>query len=98
MNDRIAVDIGQPRMRAHSIHVDERARMSVTGVNDVESFNDQEVCLATEAGILHIDGNGLHITKLSLDEGHILLEGEIVAVEYEPLPVERRGLFSRVFR
>ncbi len=98
MNDRLTAEITQPHMRAHSIHMDERARMSVTGVSDVESFNEQEVCLSTLAGLLHIDGSGLHITKLSLDEGHVLLEGDILALEYEPLPTERRGLFSRVFR
>ncbi len=98
MNDRLTADITQPHMRAHSIHIDERARMSVTGVSDVESFNEQEVCLSTLAGLLHVDGSGLHITKLNLDEGQVLLEGDILALEYEPLPTERRGLFSRVFR
>ncbi len=98
MNDRLTADITQPHMRAHSIHIDERARMSVTGVSDVESFNEQEVCLSTLAGLLHVDGSGLHITKLNLDEGQIIIEGQLIALEYDEAPQQRPGFFSRMFR
>ena len=52
----------------------------------------------TEAGELRIEGNELRITKLSLDEGQVIVEGEIVALEYAEAPVERGSLFSRMFR
>lgn len=88
---------GKIRMRAHSVHIDNRARMNVTGVIDVESFNEQEVLLDTEAGELAITGNNLHLAKLNLDDGQIVIEGEVIALDYEaPLP-ERRSLFSRMF-
>ena len=90
-------DTGTMRIRAHSIHIDNRELISVTGVKDVDSFNEQEVELLTEAGELRIEGNELRITKLSLDEGQVIVEGEIVALEYAEAPVERGSLFSRMF-
>ena len=42
------------RLRSHCIHIDNRALMSITGVKDVLSFNEQEVALITEAGELHV--------------------------------------------
>lgn len=46
------------RIRSHSIHIDDRRLISVTGVKDVDSFNEQFVQLLTEAGELRIEGGG----------------------------------------
>ncbi len=86
------------RMRAHSIQIDNRERISITGVSDVESFNEQEVVLSTEQGPLILTGEGLHITRLNLDEGQLVVGGTIGGVEYEAQQTGRGGLFSRVFR
>jgi sporulation protein YabP len=88
----------KPRSRMHSVHIDNRARMSVTGVNDVESFHECEIILETEAGVLRIEGEGLHLTKLNLDDGQVMVEGEVTALEYEDTQPEKTGLFSRVFK
>jgi len=85
------------RLRSHSIHIDDRRLMSVSGVKDVDSFNEQFVQLLTEAGELRIEGADLHITKLNLDEGQIMLEGEVTAMEYAETE-ERGSLFGRIFR
>lgn len=98
MADYKGIENGTQRIRAHTVHIDSRELMSVTGVKDVMSFNEQEVALLTEGGELHIDGNNLHITKLNLDDGHVALEGEIAALFYEETPAERGSLFSRMFR
>ena len=90
------LDLQRQRVRAHSVHVDDRARMSVTGVLDVQSFNEQDIDLLTEGGPLLIEGEGLHITKLSLEEGLVQVEGEILSLEYQPAQTERRGLFGRI--
>lgn len=98
MADYRDLDSGKPRLRTHNVHIDNRSRMSVTGVSDIESFHEQEIILETEAGIMRIEGDGLHLTKLSLDDGQVIIEGEVSALEYEAPNVERRGLFSRVFK
>ena len=90
--------LGKPRMRAHSIHIENRSRLQVTGVADVESFNEQQIVLSTEGGYLCIDGEGLHLSKLNLDDGQVAVEGEILELEYEAPQQEKRGLFGKVFR
>ena len=86
------------RIRAHSIHIDERQLMRVSGVKDVDSFNEQEVQLLTEAGELRIEGMGLHMTKLDLDAGQVILEGDILALEYVEEARPQGSLMSRLFR
>ena len=98
MADYKGIETGSQRIRAHTVHIDSRELMSITGVKDVMSFNEQEVTLYTEGGELHIDGTGLHITKLNLDDGHVVLEGELSAMFYEEPRQERGSLFSRMFR
>ena len=85
------------RIKSHSIHMDDRRIMSVTGVRDVDSFNEQFVQLLTEAGELRIEGMELHITRLNLEEGHVMLEGEISAMEYDEAE-ERGSLLGRLFK
>lgn len=63
----------------------------------MDSFNEQFIQLLTEAGELRIEGMDLHITKLNLDEGQIMLEGEITAMEYAEAE-ERGSLLGRIFR
>ena len=87
------------RLRSHCIHMDNRELLSVTGVKDVGCFNDREVTVFTEAGGMTVEGSGLHITKLNLDDGQIIIEGEIGAIEYDDdAPAERGSFLSRVFR
>lgn len=89
---------GGMRMRPHAIHIEGRTLTSVTGVKDVASFNEEEVNLITEAGDLTIEGINMHITKLNLDEGQVMLEGEIIALEYAEAPEARGSVFSRLFK
>ena len=70
--DRILGE-GSTRIRSHSVHIEGRELMSVSGVKDVDCFNEAEIELLTDAGQLRIEGSGLHITKLSLDEGLVIL-------------------------
>ena len=88
---------GRERIRAHTVHIDSRQLLSVTGVKDVVSFNEQEVLLLTEGGELAVSGEELHITKLNLDDGVVALEGEIVSLDYDE-PQAKGSLFKRLFR
>ena len=86
------------RIRAHSISMENRERVSFTGVKDVESFNEEEVILHTEAGVIALEGQGLHISRLNLDDGQLIVEGYIIAMEYlEDTAAKRTGVFSRLF-
>ena len=86
------------RFKTHTLTIDDRERISITGVIDVDSFNEQAIRLLTEAGELRIEGVDLHITKLSLDEGLVMLEGDIYGLEYSDGVEERGSLFGRLFK
>ncbi len=87
------------RMRSHSVHMENRSFLTVTGVTDVGCFNEHEVAIQTDAGDMSIAGESLHITRLDLDNGQISIEGEIAVIEYEePLPKKKGSLLSRLFR
>ena len=98
MADYKGMESGTQRIRAHTVHIDSREHISITGVKDVMSFHEQEVVLFTEGGELHLDGNDLHITKLNLEEGHVVLCGSISALFYEEAEESHGSLFSRMFR
>ncbi len=96
--ERKDTELGRLRAHAHSIHIDNRMRTSITGVVDVLSFNEQDVVLMTEAGALNIAGSGMHLSRLNLEDGQICIEGELLALDYESNENERHGLFGKVFR
>jgi len=85
------------RTRIHSVLIDNRERVVINGVDDVDNFNENEVNLMTAAGYLMIKGSNLHISKLSLEEGQLVIEGQITGVEYEDKD-PATGFWSKVFR
>ena len=83
---------------AHHIILEEREQLAVSGVEEVESFDENTIVMYTARGTLVVRGEGLHIERLSLDGGDLKVEGEIDSLTYEDQSRERGGLFSRLFR
>lgn len=81
----------------HNIIMEARARMSVSGVMDVESFDETVVTLYTSRGLLTIRGTGLHIERLSLETGELSVEGTIDSLQYTEEQMGG-GFWSRLFR
>lgn len=84
--------------RAHTISVENRERTVVTGVMDVESFNEEEIICVTEGGTLAFVGQGLHISKLDLSEGQLVVEGFLLGANYLQERPGKSGMFSKLFR
>ena len=82
---------------AHRLELDGRTRLVVSGVEDVERFDESGIVMATGAGTLVITGDGLHIGKLSLDGGELHVEGRIDSLSYEDNPAEYNGFWRRLF-
>ena len=81
---------------AHTILIENRRRMRITGIVDVESFQEDEMTVLTQAGALTVWGEGLKLGKLNPEDGHVLLEGDIISIEYEqPQPERKPFLFRR---
>lgn len=83
----------------HHVTMEDRRGLTVSGVEDVERFDDTSIVLSTTQGVLVVSGEGLHIEKLSLDGGDLKVEGKIDALTYEE-GAERSagGFFSRLLR
>ena len=84
--------------KQHGVEVQNRERLSLTGVTDVIDFDSQHVSVTTDYGSLTVKGEGLKIGKLSVDIGEITVEGEIEALFYSEDSSEKRGVFSRLFK
>ncbi len=81
----------------NNVILEGRRKVSVSGVTDMESFDEAEVVLGTTAGTLVLRGSELHVEKLSLDSGDVIVTGIIDVMEYEDVPESSGGFFSRLF-
>ena len=80
----------------HHIILEEREQLSISGVEEVESFDENTILLTTARGPLEIQGEGLHIEKLSLDGGDLRVEGMVESLSYEESERSRGGFLSRL--
>ncbi len=94
----MAVSYEETGKRAvHSLSLVSREKLSVSGVEDVASFDESCISLQTTQGQLILRGEGLHIDKLSIQGGELSVTGRIDAMSYEERTDERRSLLSRLF-
>lgn len=82
----------------HRIILDARSRLTVSGVDGVESFDESSIIMTTAEGSLIIRGSSLHIEKLSLDGGDLLVEGTVDSLTYEEEDVRQGSFLGRLFR
>ena len=81
----------------HNIIVEDRKKMTLTGVKDVLSFDEETVVLDTSLGRLTVKGSGLHIVNFDTKSGDLSAEGRLYALVYTT-DEKNGGFFSRVFR
>ena len=81
----------------HRLTLDDRSRLTMTGVTEVESFDEGQVVLHTTRGVIVVRGQGLHLQQLSLDGGQILVDGTVDSITYEDTAREAGGFFARLF-
>ncbi|MFZ5354786.1 MAG: sporulation protein YabP [Bacillota bacterium] len=95
MEDRKAI-----RPRIHNITIEGREKMTVSGVKDVSSFDENTILLSTEMGGLSIKGTGLHINKLNVEDGNLYIEGFVISCTYMEKSENRKsgGFFSSIFK
>ena len=82
----------------HNIILESRERLNISGVEDVESFDENAIILYTSRGTLIVRGSDLHIEKLTRDGGELNVQGNIDSLQYENDQPGRGGLFSRLFK
>jgi sporulation protein YabP len=84
----------------HSLQVDRREKVTVTGLIDVISFDEESVIGETEMGIMIIKGGNLHVSRINLDAGELAVSGDIDAITYENPGggAKAKTLLGRMFR
>ena len=91
----MAYDITDPAA-VHRLQLEGREKLTVAGVEDVERFDEIGIVMTTSAGTLVVTGEELHIGKLSLDGGELLVEGHIDGLNFEDAPARKGSFFSRL--
>ena len=89
--------MAEQKVFPHRLSLNERKDLTVTGVTEVVSFDENLVVLRTCMGDLLVHGEQLQLKTLSADGGQVAVEGQIAALTYE----ENRpggGWFSRLVR
>ncbi len=84
---------------SHSMILEDRSRLELTGITDVDRFDEQEIELFTRMGELTVKGTGLHINEMSVGSGKLTVEGDISAVIYGDKDRKKKPtLFGRLMR
>ena len=84
-----------------NIVLENREKLTITGIKDVFSFDDQIIIIETELGILSIKGKNLKINKLSLDTSDFALEGVVDSLTFSNSNINNKkesSFLSKIFK
>ena len=100
IEDRKNINMNVNTNIIQNLVLENRGKLSVSGVNDVLSFDDQVVMIDTELGLLTVKGENIRINKLSLDTAEVIVEGEISSLSYSQNKQEKNTgtLLSKIFK
>ena len=87
--------------RQHKITMQNRSQGSITGIQDVVSFDENQIVLDTDMGLLTIKGKDLHVSRLTLEKGEVDLAASIDSLVYSSNTAYRKSgesLFNRLFK
>lgn len=85
----------------HRLVIENREHTEVTGVIHVDSFDDEEVIMETELGLLAVRGENLHIKHLNLEQGEVTIDGYILEIAYADEKRSRgrgKNILERLFK
>jgi len=84
----------------HSLQIDRRENVTVTGIIDVISFDEESVISETEMGIVIIKGANLHVKRINLENGELIVSGEIDGLNYENQSggAKAKSLLGKLFK
>ena len=88
----------EEKQMSHHVILDDRSGLTVSGVEEVESFDENVIVMVTVKGTLVVRGESLHIEKLSLDGGDLRVEGMVDSLTYEDEGREKGGFLARLLR
>lgn len=90
----------KPGMRPHKCVIQNRSFVSITGLQEVVSFDENQVILDTDMGLLTLKGRELHVSRLTVEKGEADIEGTVDSMTYSSNEAYRRSgesLLHRLF-
>ncbi|MBQ7950332.1 MAG: sporulation protein YabP [Clostridia bacterium] len=78
-----------------NIILENREKLSVSGVLDILTFDEEEITLETELGQLNIKGENLKVEKLTVDTGEVVARGSFDSIVYSKEIVRKKGSFLK---
>ena len=85
-----------PSRKPHNLAMEGRRQLSLSGVEEVESFDEHEIIMSTSCGSLIIRGDDLSISRLSVDAGDVNVQGMVTSLCYEEV-APSGSLWARLF-
>lgn len=85
----------------HNVILENRKKLTLSGIEDVDSFDEETIVLYTDTGSLTVKGEGLHINKLSVESGEVSIEGRVDSLVYSDGETGKgrgMGFLARLFR
>ena len=86
------------RPMPHSLLLEERNRLTVSGVRDVDSFDEETLILLTDLGEITVKGEQIKVTRFSAETGDFAATGKFTGVAYADRLPKTSGFFARVFK
>lgn len=82
----------------HGIILENRQHLHLSGITDVGAFDEQTIRTVTCMGGLVVRGKGLHIARLSLETGDLVIDGEVHALQYTEAVFRGKNGLARLLR
>lgn len=97
MEKKIINKLEDPR---GNITLENRKKLTLTGVEEVISFDDEKILLNTKLGFLTIKGSELKMNKLDVQNGDVIIIGNIASIVYSSKEVkkEKENILSKLFK
>ena len=85
---------------SHEIKITDRSIISLSGINKISSFDDQEFLMESTMGVILLKGEGLEIIKLDTHDGNVKIKGKLISFAYiENMKKEKEeSLLSKLFK
>ncbi|MCP8618181.1 sporulation protein YabP [Salirhabdus salicampi] len=88
------------REQEHRIKMVNRRSLEISGVKEVDSFDNEEFLMQTSMGYLVIRGENLHMKNLDVEQGIVSIKGRIYEISYidDHQGEKAKGFFSKLFK
>ena len=87
-------------LKKSSIELNDRKKLSLTGVTEVVSFEEDKILLTTTLGNLHIKGNDMKMNKLDVQNGDVIITGTIISISYidKEITKNKESILKKLFQ